>query len=136
MKHLQRSLKNRHLQMIAIGGAVGTGLFYGSAHVLQVAGPAIVASYAIVGVVIYLIMRALGEMCVHEPVTGSFSYYAYRYWGDFAGFFSGWNYWFCYISVSMAELAVVGIYISFWWPAFPSWTSALVCHRGPEFPDS
>jgi L-asparagine transporter-like permease len=127
MKHLQRSLKNRHLQMIAIGGAVGTGLFYGSAHVLQVAGPAIVASYAIVGVVIYLIMRALGEMCVHEPVTGSFSYYAYRYWGDFAGFFSGWNYWFCYISVSMAELAVVGIYISFWWPAFPSWMSALVC---------
>jgi L-asparagine transporter-like permease len=127
MKHLQRSLKNRHLQMIAIGGAVGTGLFYGSAHVLQVAGPAIVASYAIVGVVIYLIMRALGEMCVHEPVTGSFSYYAYRYWGDFAGFFSGWNYWFCYISVSMAELAVIGIYISFWWPDVPSWTSALVC---------
>jgi amino acid transporter, AAT family len=127
MKHLHRSLKNRHLQMIAIGGAVGTGLFYGSAHVLQVAGPAIVASYAIVGVVIYLIMRALGEMCVHEPVTGSFSYYAYRYWGDFAGFFSGWNYWFCYISVSMAELAVVGIYISFWWPAVPSWMSALVC---------
>ncbi|HUH67295.1 MAG TPA: amino acid permease [Syntrophales bacterium] len=127
MKYLHRSLKNRHLQMIAIGGAVGTGLFYGSAHVLQVAGPAIVLSYAIVGTAIYIIMRALGEMCVHEPVTGSFSYYAYRYWGDFAGFFSGWNYWFCYISVSMAELAVIGIYISFWWPAVPTWVSALVC---------
>ena len=113
--------------MIAIGGAVGTGLFYGSAHVLRVAGPAIVLSYAIVGAVIYIIMRALGEMCVHEPVTGSFSYYAYRYWGDFAGFFAGWNYWFCFTAVSMAELAVIGIYICFWWPAVPSWTSALVC---------
>ncbi|HET6459909.1 MAG TPA: amino acid permease [Syntrophales bacterium] len=127
MKHLHRSLKNRHLQMIAIGGAVGTGLFYGSAHVLQVAGPAIVVSYAIVGAVIYIIMRALGEMCVHEPVTGSFSYYAYRYWGDFPGFFAGWNYWFCFTAVGMAELAVIGIYICFWWPAVPSWMSALIC---------
>ncbi|HYA13921.1 MAG TPA: amino acid permease [Syntrophales bacterium] len=127
MRHFHRSLKNRHLQMIAIGGAVGTGLFYGSAHVLQVAGPAIVVSYAIVGIAIYFIMRALGEMCVHEPVAGSFSYYAYRYWGDFAGFFAGWNYWFCFIAVSMAELAVIGIYICFWWPGVPSWASALVC---------
>jgi amino acid transporter, AAT family len=127
MKHLHRSLKNRHLQMIAIGGAVGTGLFYGSAHVLQWAGPAIVLSYAIVGVVIYIIMRALGEMSVHHPVAGSFSYYAYRYWGNFAGFFAGWNYWFCFIVVSMAELAVIGIYVHFWWPNVPSWVSAIVC---------
>ena len=124
---LHRSLKNRHLQMIAIGGTVGTGLFYGSAHVIQMTGPAIVVSYGIVGVVIYIIMRALGEMSVHEPVAGSFSYYAYRYCGDFAGFFAGWNYWFCFTAVSMAELAVIGIYIRFWWPDIPLWTSALVC---------
>ena len=127
MKQFHRSLKNRHLQMIAIGGAVGTGLFYGSAHVLQVAGPAIIVSYALVGIVVYTIMRALGEMAVHEPVCGSFSYYAYRYWGNFAGFFAGWNYWFCFVAVSMAELAVIGIYIHFWWPGIPTWLSSLVC---------
>lgn len=127
MSELRRALKNRHLQMIAIGGAVGTGLFYGSAHVLQMTGPAIVISYGVVGLVIYIMMRALGEMAVHDPVAGSFSYYAYRYLGDFAGFFAGWNYWFCYIAVGMAELSVIGIYIRFWWPDIPLWVSALAC---------
>ncbi|WP_151191905.1 amino acid permease [Desulfotomaculum copahuensis] len=123
---MQRGLKNRHIQMIALGGAIGTGLFYGSAETIKLAGPAITLSYVAGGVVIFLIMRMLGEMSVDEPVSGSFSYYAYKYWGEFPGFLSGWNYWFNYIIVSMAELTAVGIYVNYWFPAVPHWVSALV----------
>lgn len=124
-QHIQRGLKNRHIQMIALGGAIGTGLFYGSASVVKTAGPAILLSYLIGGAVIFFIMRALGEMSVDNPVSGSFSHYAYQYWGDLAGFMGGWNYWFNYIVVSMAELSVVGTYINFWFPDIPIWISAL-----------
>jgi len=124
--NLQRALKNRHIQMIALGGAIGTGLFYGSGTSIKLVGPGISLSYLIGGIAIFFIMRALGEMSVDEPVSGSFSHYAYRYWGDFAGFFSGWNYWFCYVVVSMAELSVVGVYINYWFPSIPTWVSALV----------
>ncbi len=123
---MHRGLKNRHIQMIALGGAIGTGLFYGSAQTIQLVGPAITLSYIIGGIVIFMIMRMLGEMAVEEPVSGSFSYYAYKYWGEFPGFLSGWNYWFNYIIVSMAELTAVGIYINYWWPDVPHWVSALV----------
>jgi amino acid transporter, AAT family len=122
---LHRSLKNRHIQMIALGGAIGTGLFYGSATTIKLAGPAITISYFIGGLIIFLIMRALGEMSVHQPVSGSFSQYAYQYWGEFPGFLAGWNYWFNYIAVSMAELSVVGVYINYWMPDVPTWVSAL-----------
>ena len=123
---LQRDLKNRHIQMIALGGAIGTGLFYGSGTTIKLVGPGISLSYIIGGIAIFFIIRALGEMSVDEPVSGSFSHYAYRYWGDFPGFFSGWNYWFNYVVVSMAELSVVGIYINFWYPSVPTWVSALL----------
>ncbi|HEY8911209.1 MAG TPA: amino acid permease [Desulfosporosinus sp.] len=112
--------------MIALGGAIGTGLFYGSGTTIKLVGPGISLSYIIGGIAIFFIMRALGEMSVDEPVSGSFSHYAGRYWGDFAGFFSGWNYWFCYVVVSMAELSVVGVYINYWFPEVPTWISALV----------
>jgi amino acid transporter, AAT family len=123
---LKRGLKNRHIQMIALGGAIGTGLFYGSAGAIKLTGPSIMLAYLIGGVAIFLIMRMLGEMSVDEPVAGSFSHYANKYWGEFAGFVSGWNYWFTYIIVSMAELTAVGIYINYWWPNIPHWVSALV----------
>lgn len=123
---LHRGLRNRHIQMIALGGAIGTGLFYGSATTIQLVGPAITVSYLIGGMAIFFIVRALGEMCVDQPVSGAFSYFAYKYWGEFPGFFSGWNYWFTYIIVSMAELTVVGVYINFWLPNIPQWVSALV----------
>ena len=124
---LRRGLKNRHLQMIALGGAIGTGLFYGSASTIALAGPAVMLAYLLGGVMIFFIMRMLGEMAVDEPVSGSFSHYAGKYWGDFPGFLSGWNYWFNYIIVSMAELAAVGIYMNFWLPDLPQWISALIC---------
>lgn len=78
---MKRGLKNRHLQMIALGGAIGTGPFYGSASTIALAGPAVMLSYLIGGIVIFLIMRMLGEMAVDEPVSGSFSHYATKYWG-------------------------------------------------------
>lgn len=123
---LARHLKNRHIQLIALGGAIGTGLFYGAAESIKLAGPAIIVSYLIGGTIIYLIMRMLGEMSTQEPVSGAFSDFASRYWGGFAGFLSGWNYWLLYILVSMAELTVVGLYIDFWIPTFPHWATALM----------
>ncbi|AXE30105.1 aromatic amino acid transporter AroP [Chromobacterium phragmitis] len=124
---LQRELKNRHIQLIALGGAVGTGLFLGSASVLKSAGPSMILGYAIAGFIAFLIMRQLGEMVAEEPVAGSFSHFAYRYWGRFPGFLSGWNYWVLYVLVSMAELTAVGAYVQYWWPHVPAWLTALVC---------
>lgn len=112
--------------MIALGGAIGTGLFYGSAASIELVGPGIILSYLIAGIFIYWVMCMLGEMATHEPVSGSFSHFAYRYWGEFPGFLSGWNYWLLYILVSMAELSVVGIYIQYWLPSVPLWVSSLV----------
>lgn len=122
---LQRGLKNRHIQLIALGGAIGTGLFLGIAQTIKLAGPSVLLGYALAGIVAFFIMRQLGEMVVDEPVAGSFSYFANKYCGHFAGFMSGWNYWVLYILVSMAELSAVGIYVQYWWPAIPTWVSAL-----------
>ncbi len=122
---LKRGLKNRHIQLIALGGAIGTGLFLGIADTIKMAGPSVILGYAIGGFIAFLIMRQLGEMVVEEPVAGSFSHFAYKYWGDFAGFASGWNYWVLYVLVAMAELTAVGKYIQYWWPEIPTWVSAL-----------
>ena len=124
---LHRGLKNRHIQLIALGGAIGTGLFLGIAQTIKTAGPSVLLGYAIAGAIAFFIMRQLGEMVVDEPVAGSFSYFANKYCGQFAGFVSGWNYWVLYVLVSMAELSAVGIYVQYWWPAIPTWVSALVC---------
>src|SRR5476651_1680580 len=123
---LKRGLKNRHIQLISLGGAIGTGLFLGSAGVLKSAGPAMILGYAICGFIAFLIMRQLGEMIVEEPVAGSFSHFAHKYWGGYAGFLCGWNYWVLYVLVGMAELTAVGKYVQFWWPEIPSWVSAAV----------
>lgn len=121
---LQRGLKNRHIQLIAMGGAIGTGLFLGSAQIIQSAGPSIILGYALGGLIVFLIMRQLGEMIVEEPVAGSFSHFAHKYWGKFAGFLTGWNYWMLYILVAMTELTAVAKYINHWWD-IPAWISVL-----------
>ncbi|MGL5701365.1 MAG: amino acid permease, partial [Kluyvera sp.] len=121
---LHRGLQNRHIQLIALGGAIGTGLFLGIGPAIQMAGPAVVLGYAIAGVIAFLIMRQLGEMVVEEPVSGSFAHFAYKYWGPFAGFLSGWNYWVMFVLVGMAELTAAGIYMQYWLPDVPTWVWA------------
>lgn len=125
-ERLHRGLKNRHIQLIALGGAIGTGLFLGIAQTIQLAGPSVLLGYAIAGLIAFFIMRQLGEMVVEEPVSGTFSHFAHRYWSEFAGFMSGWNYWVLYVLVGMAELTAVGIYIQYWWPDFPTWATAAI----------
>ncbi len=124
-KQLKRGLSNRHIQLIALGGAIGTGLFLGVGKAAILAGPSVILGYAIAGIIAFFIMRQLGEMVVEEPVSGSFSFFANKYWGSFAGFASGWNYWILYILVSMAELTAIGVYVQFWWPEIPLWVSSL-----------
>ena len=125
-QELKRGLKSRHIQLIALGGAIGTGLFLGIAQTIKMAGPSVLLGYGIAGVIAFLIMRQLGEMVVDEPVAGSFSYFADKYCGHLPGFLSGWNYWVLYVLVSMAELTAVGIYVQYWWPGVPTWVSALI----------
>lgn len=122
---LKRGLSNRHIQLIALGGAIGTGLFLGIGPAAVLAGPSVILGYAFAGIIAFFIMRQLGEMVVEEPVSGSFSHFAYKYWGNFAGYSSGWNYWILYILVSMAELTAIGKYINYWWPEIPLWASSL-----------
>ena len=122
---LKRGLTNRHIQLIALGGSIGTGLFLGIGPAAVLAGPSVILGYAVAGIIAFFIMRQLGEMVVEEPVAGSFSHFAYKYCGSFAGFASGWNYWILYILVSMAELTAIGVYVQFWWPEIPLWASSL-----------
>ena len=123
---LKHGLTSRHILMIALGSAIGTGFFFGSGGSIKLAGPAILLSYSIGGIMMYIIVRALGEMAVAEPSSGSFSYYAYKYIGNYAGFVSGWNYWFNYIIVCMLELTATGIFMDYWFPQSVHWIITLV----------
>ncbi|AXY59838.1 amino acid permease [Acinetobacter sp. WCHAc010052] len=122
---LKHGLSNRHIQLIALGGSIGTGLFLGISQTINLAGPSVILGYAIAGLIAFFMMRQLGEMVVEEPVSGSFSYFAYKFWSPFAGFMSGWNYWVLNVLVCMAELSAIGLYIHYWWPEIPTWVSAL-----------
>ena len=122
---LKHGLSNRHIQLIALGGSIGTGLFLGISQTIKLAGPSVILGYALAGLIAFFMMRQLGEMVVEEPVSGSFSYFAYKFWSPFAGFMSGWNYWVLNILVCMAELSAIGLYVQYWWPEIPTWISAL-----------
>lgn len=122
---LHRDLGERHIRLMALGACIGVGLFLGSAKAIQMAGPAIMLSYIIGGLAILVIMRALGEMAVHNPVAGSFSRYAQDYLGPLAGFLTGWNYWFLWLVTCVAEITAVAIYMGIWFPEVPRWIWAL-----------
>ncbi|MGW2412569.1 amino acid permease [Streptomyces tubercidicus] len=125
-EHLHRGLQSRHIQMIAIGGTIGVGLFLGSAGALHEAGPGLLFSYALAGVVIFFVMRALGELLVYRPVSGSFATYAEEFIGNWAGFATGWSYWLMWVVTGTAELTAAGIYVRYWWPQVPQWLPGLI----------
>ncbi|MCX4581856.1 amino acid permease [Streptomyces sp. NBC_01481] len=121
----QRGLGARQIQMIAIGGAIGTGLFLGAGKAISKAGPSLILAYAIAGLVIFFIMRALGELLMYRPVSGSFSEYAREFVGPFAGFVTGWTYWLFWVVTGITEVTAAATYMTYWWN-IPQWLSALV----------
>lgn len=122
---LHRGLKERHIQLIALGGAIGVGLFYGSAGAIKAAGPLLMLSYLVGGIVMFFMMRALGEVAIAHPVSGSFSAYAHHFINPLFGFLTGWTYWFAWVATCMAEITAVGVYVHFWLPDLPQWIPAL-----------
>lgn len=125
--NLQRELSNRHIQLIAIGGAIGTGLFLGAGQTIAMTGPSIILTYIIIGLMLFMFMRGLGEILISNTNFKSFADVTNEYIGPFAGFVTGWTYWFCWIITGMAEVTAVAKYVSFWWPQIPNWVSALFC---------
>lgn len=123
---LQRGLKNRHVQLIAIGGAIGTGLFLGSGHSIALAGPSILFAYMITGTICFLMMRALGELLLSNTNYHTFVEFIQEYMGDKIAFITGWTYWFCWVSVAMADITAVGMYVQFWLPHIPLWVPSAV----------
>jgi GABA permease len=123
---LHAGLKNRHLSMIAIGGVIGAGLFVGSASGIAAAGPAILLSYALVGLMVVLVMRMLGEMAAARPTSGSFSAYADQALGRWAGFSIGWLYWFFWVVVLAVEATAGAQILNGWVPGVPQWAWALI----------
>lgn len=110
---LQRSLANRHLQLIAIGGAIGTGLFMGSGKTISLAGPSILFIYMIIGLMVFLVMRALGELLLSNLNYKSFIDFTTDLVGPWAGYFIGWTYWLCWITIGIADLSAIIYYLQF-----------------------
>ena len=125
-QQLQRRLTNRHIQLIAIGGAIGTGLFMGSGKAISATGPGVLLVYAIIGGVLFLVMRALGEVLLSNLEYKSFADVAHDLIGPWAGFFTGWTYYVCWLVTAVAEVIAITGYISFWWPDLPLWVAPVL----------
>ncbi|MFC4922625.1 D-serine/D-alanine/glycine transporter [Delftia deserti] len=124
---LQRNLTNRHIQLIAIGGAIGTGLFMGSGKTISLAGPSIIFVYTIIGVMLFFVMRAMGELLLSNLQYRSFIDFSSDLLGPWAGFFTGWTYWFCWIVTGIADVIAISAYSQFWFPDLPQWAPAIAC---------
>ncbi|MGN6321428.1 MAG: D-serine/D-alanine/glycine transporter [Dyella sp.] len=125
--HLRRSLSNRHLQLIAIGGAIGTGLFMGSGKTISLAGPSILLVYLIIGIMLFFVMRAMGELLLSNLEYKSFIDFSTDLLGPWAGFFCGWTYWFCWIVTAIADVIAIASYAQFWFPGLMPWMPAVLC---------
>ncbi len=125
-KELKRGLESRHIQMIALGGTIGVGLFMGSASTIQWTGPSVLLAYAICGMFIFFIMRAMGEMLYMEPSTGSFATFGHKYIHPLAGYMAAWSNWFQFVIVGMSEIIAVGAYMHYWFPHLPAWVPGMI----------
>lgn len=123
---LHRGLSSRHIQLIAIGGAIGTGLFMGSGRTIALAGPAVVLVYAIIGLFVFFVLRAMGELLLSNLNYKSFVDFAADLLGPAAAFYVGWSYWFAWVVTGIADLVAITGYAKFWWPDSPAWLPALV----------
>ena len=123
---MQRRLTNRHVQLIAIGGAIGTGLFMGSGKAISAAGPGVLLVYAVIGGVLFFVMRALGEVLLSDLDYKSFADVAHDLIGPWAGFFVGWTYYVCWLVTAVAEVVAITGYARFWWPGLPLWVAPVI----------
>lgn len=121
-----RGLKSRHVQLIALGGTIGTGLFLGSGKSIHSAGPSIVLAYLITGVICFLLMRAMGELLLSDLSTHSFIDFIARYLGEDVGFVTGWTYWICWVTIAMADVIASGLYVKYWFPSIPQWLPGFI----------
>ncbi|WP_409022752.1 amino acid permease [Dellaglioa sp. P0083] len=124
--HHVRGLKSRHVQLIAIGGTIGTGLFLGAGQSIHLAGPSILLAYIITGIACFLLMRSLGELLLSNVNAHSFIDFIYEYLGEKVGFVAGWTYWVCWVTIAMTEITAVGLYMKFWFPNLPQWIPGMV----------
>lgn len=120
-------MSSRHIQLLAIGGAIGTGLFMGSGKTISAAGPSVIFVYMIIGFMLYFVMRAMGELLLSNLRYKSFSDFAADLLGPWAGFFTGWTYWFCWVVTGIADVVAIAHYVRFWWGGIPLWIPALAC---------
>ncbi|AYM03481.1 amino acid permease [Levilactobacillus yiduensis] len=125
-QEFSRGLQSRHVQLIALGGTIGTGLFLGAGQSIHLAGPSIVLAYLVTGVMCFLLMRALGELLLSDLNAHSYIDFIQRYLGDNMSFVAGWTYWVCWITIAMAEITAAGQYMQFWFPHLPQWVTGLV----------
>lgn len=123
---MQRKLSARHMQMIALGGTIGVGLFMGANSTIKWTGPSVLLAYILAGGFLYLIMRALGEMLYVDPTTGSFAKFATEYMHPIFGYLTAWSNIFQFLVVGMSEMIAIGEYFEFWWPGLPAWLPGLI----------
>ncbi|MBM7617001.1 AAT family amino acid transporter [Weissella uvarum] len=123
---MERNLTSRQVQMIALGGTIGVGLFMGASSTIKWTGPSVLIAYIIAGGFLYLIMRALGEMLYVDPTSGSFAKYAAEYIHPVWGYLTAWSNIFQYIVVGISEMIAVGGYMQYWWPHLPGWLPGLI----------
>lgn len=123
---LSQGLESRHIQMIALGGTIGVGLFLGSSKTIGWTGPSVLLAYAIAGIFVFFIMRAMGEMLYLEPSTGSFATFGHKYIHPLAGYMTAWSNWFQWVIVGMSEIIAVGEYMNYWFRDLPPWIPGLI----------
>lgn len=121
----QQGLAERHLTLLALGSCIGVGLFLGSAKAIQLAGPAILVGYVAGGLVLLVIMRALGELTLASPTPASFVGHANMYISPLVAYLTGWLYWAMWIVTCVAEISAVAVYMQVWFPETPGWIWSL-----------